>query len=111
MDYWKNNGGTLALALERKVWGPTPWVIDVRSPCRDDEFSNAPHRMDHVAWLRANIGTESWSIYGKPGDWNFAGATVNGETWLGFRTEEQMQRFCAAFPQSVIQFTAQEPKP
>jgi hypothetical protein len=82
------------LALRHKVWDPTPWVIDVRS---DDE-----KRFEHREWLFNNVGKESWPIHEKPGDWYFSGATVQGQTWLGFSTEEMMQRFIAAFPESII---------
>ena len=105
MSYWKDDAEHLA--LEHLVWDPTPWVIDLRSPSPgSSEASNKPgdiDRLTHIDWLRANIGVDSWPIHRKPDDWNFACATVNGETWLGFRTEDMMRRFCEAFPQSIIQ--------
>ena len=103
--YWKDDPETLQ--REHQVWDPTPWVIDIRSQFPgSSKASNRPGDIDrytHMGWLRENIGADSWPIHGKPGDWYFAGATVDGETWLGFRTEDMMRRFCAAFPQSVIE--------
>jgi hypothetical protein len=92
MDYWK---GDPLLELEHTVWDPTPWVIDIYSP-------HDALRTSHICWLRENIGKESWPLHGEPGDWHFGGATVQGQVWLGFKTEEMMQRFCNAFPENVI---------
>lgn len=104
MDYWKDDPEHLA--LEHKVWDPTPWVIAIRSPYPDSSSASFKagdvDRLTHMDWLYRNLGDESRPIHGKPGDWQFGGATVDGETWLGFRTEEMMRRFIAFFPQSVI---------
>lgn len=103
LDYWKDDQHRLE--LEHKVWDPTPWVIDIRSPYPGSSpvsfHSGDVDRYTHIEWLRENIGSDSWPIHDKPGDWYFAGATVDGETWLGFRTEDMMRRFMAAFPQSA----------
>lgn len=104
MAYWEDD--QRHLELEHKVWDPTPWVIDVRSPYPDGSPASFRvgdvDRRTHVRWLRDNIGTESWPIHNAPGDWYFGGATVCGETWLGFRTKDMMDRFIAFFPQSLI---------
>jgi len=104
VGYWKDDPERLA--LERLVWDPTPWILDIRSPYPGSSSASLKggdvDRLTHINWLRENVGVESWPIHGKPGDWYFAGVTVDGQTWLGFRTEDMMRRFCEAFPQSVI---------
>lgn len=103
--------GRVSLDVERpllahQVWDPTPWVITIRSPYPGSSSASFKDgdvdRLTHIHWLSEAIGKESWPIHGKPGDWHFGGATVDGETWLGFRTEEMMRQFMAFFPQSII---------
>lgn len=103
MQYWKDNQAHLS--MEHMVWDPTPWIIDIRSPYPDNAKDGDVDHWEHIQWLQAQVGIESRPIHGHPGDWRFAGATVDGETWLGFRNEDMMRRFIEAFPGSVIERT------
>lgn len=90
----RSRGGNGDTELAHLVWDPTPWVVDVFTGRVDSDLR---HEMSD--WLRSEIGVESWPIHKKPGVWHFAGATVDGWTWLGFATEDMMQRFLSKFPQ------------
>ncbi|WP_319532843.1 hypothetical protein [uncultured Cohaesibacter sp.] len=96
LAYYEAKGDSRDVELFHKVWDPTPWVIDVftGSLC-DDQFCEMRE------WLNEICGVESWPIHDRPGDWNIGSATVNGWTWLGFKTEDMMRRFIEAFPANV----------
>jgi hypothetical protein len=49
-----------------------------------------------------SFGPESWPIHNKPGNWLFGGATVDGETWIGFATKDMMDQFTAKFPDLMV---------
>ncbi len=93
-------GDTKMLALSHKVWDPTPWVIDVfTGSYNTDEGMGRRHDMSD--FCVAHFGKESWPIHDKPADWHWGGATVDGWSWIGFKTEAMMQQFLTAFPQEL----------
>lgn len=78
-----------------KVWSPTPWMVDAFTGriCEDRD-----HQMR--AWCHEQFGDECSPILGKTGTWQRGYATINGWTWFGFASEEQMASFCDAWPSS-----------
>lgn len=77
--------------LMRKVWTPTPWMVDVftggYNSGRDREFAIRE-------WCREHLGPEADPIRGTEGTWQRGGVTINGYTWMGFATKEIMEQFC-----------------
>lgn len=82
--------------LMRKVWEPTPWVINVFEGSYDEY-----NFIDIIRWCCDNLGDESYPIHDKVGVWHRGGATVDGYTWYGFASEELMQRFIDAHPEET----------
>lgn len=80
--------------LQRTVWSPTPWVVNVFEGRHDDMMY-----FEIGEWCRKNIGPESSPIHEMQGEWHRGGATVDGWTWYGFATEYIMNRFLSAWPQ------------
>jgi hypothetical protein len=81
-------------AIMRKVWTPTPWMVDAYTGrCGDTR----EHGMIH--WCRDAFGAESSPIHSRSGDWHRGSATVNGWTWFGFASEALMRQFVGAWPQ------------
>ncbi len=83
-------------SLMAKVWGVTPWMINVHTGSPGEDSYRAI-----VHWCREEIGPEAWPIHERPGEWQTGSATLFGETFIGFRTEEQMDRFCAKFGDAI----------
>lgn len=77
----------------RKVWDGTPWMIDVFTGKCGDELDR-----DMREWCMKNLGPEASPIHGQDGEWQRGYATINGWTWFGFKTEDQMMRFIERFP-------------
>jgi len=100
IQYAEKKESVDGLALEKKVWDPTPFVIDVyigkRNSIDDDE-------QDIREYCIENFGKESWPIYNKPADWYRCGATVDGWTWFGFKTEQMMLKFISDWPENTKQ--------
>lgn len=91
-------GSEEMLALNIKVWGPTPWMVDVYT----GGYSNSLEREQKIReWCAAQFGPESSPIHGRVGTWHRGGATINGWTWMGFATREQMEQFMDAWPTPV----------
>lgn len=90
-----------ALELAKKVWNPTPWVIDVFMG--ESENSGGEHKDE--ARIRAycveHFGVQSWPIHDKPANWYRAGFTVYGWTWIGFKTEAMMKKFISDWPDNI----------
>lgn len=81
--------------LTRKCWQGTPWVVDVfTGRCSEDRDCAIRQ------WLHDTMGDQAWPYGDEPrtGRWFRGGATVNGWTWFGFATEEDMNAFLAAWP-------------
>jgi len=88
------------LALSHKVWDPTPFVVDVYIGDRD-EFGDGVDEHNIRQYCEEHFGKESWPIHDKPADWYRGGATVNGWTWFGFKTEEMMGKFINDWPENI----------
>lgn len=84
-------------ALMRKVWGATPWVLNVRTGPIDGD-----HFMEIRQWCHHHIGDESYPIHGRDGLWRTGLATIFGETFIGFATEELMNMFKQEFGEDVV---------
>lgn len=74
--------------LSHKVWDPTPWMLNVRT-----DGINSDRERDIISWCREKFGEQSWPIHGRPAAWYQGGATVFGDCWFGFATEEMMKQF------------------
>jgi len=79
--------------LQRKVWAPTPWMTDVYVGRWEDG-----RERQILEWCYETFGSESSPIHERIGRWHRGGATINGWTWFGFASEEDMQAFVAAWP-------------
>lgn len=44
-------------------------------------------------WCREQFGAEALPILDNPGNWQTGTVTLFGWTWMGFATEEQMNKF------------------
>jgi hypothetical protein len=80
-------------ALMAKVWCGTPWMVDAYTGSHD-----SARRHELMEWCREQFGPEAWPIHGHAGQWHSGCATVDGWTWMGFATEDQMHRFVERWP-------------
>ena len=90
--------------LMAKVWRDTPWMVDAYTGSHDTD-----RRHDLMEWCREQFGPEAWPIHGHPGQWHSGGATVDGWTWMGFATEEQMRRFTERWPAPNVRAKRETP--
>jgi hypothetical protein len=89
-----DQGNAETYALMRKVWTPTPWMVDAYTGGgRDRE-----REREMLVWCYDTIGEMASPIHDKPGRWQRGSATVCGWTWFGFTTEADMQAFVARWP-------------
>lgn len=89
LDYWKDDPESLA--LNRRVWEPTPWMVHAfTGPGHPD-----PRDSEIRHWCWDNLGPYSAPIHDRPGVWRDGNATVHGWTWYGFATEDMMRQFLA----------------
>jgi hypothetical protein len=79
--------------IMRKVWTPTPWMIEVFTGSINSERERSIAR-----WCWDRFGQQASPIHGIDGVWQRGCATVHGWTWYGFATEAQMLEFLAAWP-------------
>jgi hypothetical protein len=78
--------------LMRRTWSTTPWMVEAYTGRSDDD------RYTEIRlWCRDQFGAEAF-LDREPGAWRSGHATVDGWTWMGFATEEQMQQFLARWP-------------
>ena len=97
----RSDAGELASdgELTRKIWSGTPWIIDVYlGEWEEVEYNQ---QSDLYAWCREHLGDEAFPHGGRPGRWHTGGAIINGWIWIGFDTEDAMQRFENAWPDNV----------
>ena len=74
--------------LMHQVWDATPWMVDaITGGINSDRWREV------MEWCHEQFGPEAWPIHGKAGDWHTGGATISGRTWIGFATEQMMERF------------------
>jgi len=83
--------------LMLEVWSVTPWMLNVRTGSPDSDHFGEIRR-----WCRDNTGPEASPIHGRAGKWQTGGATVFGETFIGFATKELMDDFSREFPGSIV---------
>lgn len=76
--------------LMRKVWSVTPFMVD----CETGSPGDASYQRI-MKWCRRNFGPEAWPIHGRDGEWQSGTATVFGWTWIGFKTQDQLDQFLA----------------
>lgn len=86
LDYWKDR--PRELELNRKAWGPTPYMVDVFTG-----RTGADQDMEIRRWCLDEFGKESAPLIGHDGTWRRGSATIDGWTWYGFATEDMMRRF------------------
>ena len=79
--------------LMRKVWSPTPWMVNVYTGRISERRDRAIQQ-----WCRDTFGDECWPIHDQPGTWQRGSATIHGWTWYGFATETQMIAFVERWP-------------
>jgi len=80
-------------ALMRKIWEPTPWMVDAY----DGGYS--PHRNHKIMqWCYDTFGEQAFPIHGLSGRWQRGSTTINGWTWFGFSTQAEMEQFIARWP-------------
>jgi hypothetical protein len=92
--------------LMRKVWSPTPWMVNVF----DGGWSRGRDRCFNIGeWCAEHFGPQGWPIHGKPGRWYRGNATVHGWTWYGFASESDMNAFMAAWPNPPLDPSEQQP--
>lgn len=78
--------------LMRKVWSVTPYMIDYQTGSPGaDTYRNI------VTWCRDNFGPQAHPIHEFEGDWQLGSATIFGWTWIGFKTQEQLDTFISGF--------------
>lgn len=77
-------------AALREAWEPTPWMLVVNT-----DFVGSDREHDILAWCHEQFGRELWAPGQAGGYWRRGGATINGQTWFGFSTEERMNQFKA----------------
>lgn len=78
--------------INRRVWYPVPFMLDVQTEGREQEM---------LEWCFNTFGPESW--LGGEGRWHRGSATIDGWTWFGFSTREEMEQFAAKFPSPARQ--------
>jgi hypothetical protein len=82
--------------LMRKVWDPTPYMIDVR-----DFEPNSKEWFDFLRWALEELGEESSPIHDQAGVWRRGNATLFGWTWYGFAAQHLMDKFMRRYPDRI----------
>jgi hypothetical protein len=80
--------------LMRKVWAPTPWMVDAYTG--NEPGQGRDREMLH--WCHDEFGQMCSPIHQRDGRWQRGSATVYGWTWFGFAEEAELQRFLARWP-------------
>jgi hypothetical protein len=91
LNYYKGKMSQEDADLHIKVWQPTPYMIDVFTGETREEYLIMSKKIHD--WCLDNLGKSHYSICNKIGVWQRGGATVDGWTWYGFKTEEMMNKF------------------
>ena len=80
------------------VWHSHPWMVSAYTGRQGDADT---HRYDRIMrWLHDEMGEPS-NLFRKPPEirhYLVGGGTVFGWTWIGFRSETDMQTFVEAWP-------------
>lgn len=93
LNYYKEKMSQKDAELHVKVWGETPYMIDVFTGGTREEYLTMQWEIND--WCLENLGKSHYSIHDRVGVWQRGGATVDGWTWYGFKTEEMMNKFKA----------------
>lgn len=80
-------------ALMRKVWSPTPWMVDAYTGSISE-----PREREMLDWCHENFGDQAWPIHDRAGRWQRGSATVHGWTWFGFSEQAEMAAFVERWP-------------
>ena len=81
-------------ALMRKVWEPTPWMVDAYT----GDVVDREREREMLSWCYDEIGPQASPIHDRAGRWQRGNATVFGWTSFGFAAEADMLRFIARWP-------------
>jgi hypothetical protein len=92
IDAAMHDGDEERAELMRKVWEPTPWIVDVWTGGFAQEFGREMYIRE---WCAERFGAECFTIGGREGKWQRGSATIHGMTWMGFATKEMMNEFIA----------------
>jgi hypothetical protein len=85
-------------AIMHKVWDGFPWMVNAYTGAHSHERDR---ESEILTWCLNNIGEQASPIHDKPGLWHRGGATVNGWTFMGFASQEDMNRFVERWPAPV----------
>lgn len=83
--------------LMATVWDGTPWMVDAYTGGHTNHRDREYEIRD---WCTDQFGPEALPLHGRPGKWQRGSATIHGYTWMGFATEEMMQRFIGRWGQT-----------
>ena len=81
--------------LAHRVWDGTPWMVNIYTGSHPD-----PRDRDILEWCYEEFGEQA-NPFGpepQPGRWRRGSATIHGWTWYGFASQEDMEKFVAAWP-------------
>ncbi len=81
--------------LMHKVWDGFPWMVNAYT---GGYSNNRGREHDILTWCCENIGDPASPIHDKPGRWYRGAATVNGWTFVGFTSKEDMEKFVERWP-------------
>jgi hypothetical protein len=79
--------------LMRKVWEPTPWMVDVYTGNYD-----GGREREMLHWCFKTLGQQASPIHERIGLWQRGHATINGWSWFGFSLERDMKEFVERWP-------------
>lgn len=85
------------LGILKEVWQSTPWIVHAYTGSSDDD-----HYKEVKNWCLEQFGVEACPLRGLAGNWQTGNVTFMGWTWIGFSTEEQMNKFILRWLTSEI---------
>lgn len=81
--------------LMHKVWDGFPWMVNAYT----GGYSKDRDREHNIlTWCCEHVGEPASPIHERPGAWYRGNATVNGWTFMGFASKEDMERFLERWP-------------
>lgn len=86
---WAETKGGEQGAILKSMWRGTPWIVNTYTGSIDD---HGPYS-EIMTWCDKEFGPMARPIHGRSGNWQSGSATINGWTWMGFATEEMMNKF------------------
>jgi hypothetical protein len=79
--------------LMRRVWEPTPFLINVFTGDTGGVRERAI-----LDWCHSTLGDECAPLHGRSGLWQRGCVTIHGWTWYGFATAELKRQFVSRWP-------------